>query len=69
MSGICPRLAAVSRYDWLLFLHLLGAFAAMGSVVVFSVLVQGLTVRRVLVHYGLGHQGARQTAGDMPKSD
>jgi hypothetical protein len=31
-------LPAVSRYDWLLFLHLLGAFAAMGSVVVFSVL-------------------------------
>jgi hypothetical protein len=29
----------VSRYDWLLFLHLIGAFAAMGSVVVFSVLL------------------------------
>jgi hypothetical protein len=28
----------VSRYEWLLFLHLIGAFAAMGSVVVFSVL-------------------------------
>jgi len=31
----------VSRYDWLLFLHLIGAFAAMGSVVVFSVLLLG----------------------------
>jgi hypothetical protein len=31
----------VSRYDWLLFLHLIGAFAAMGSVVVFSVLLIG----------------------------
>jgi hypothetical protein len=31
----------VSRYDWLLFLHLLGAFAAVGSVVVFSVLLLG----------------------------
>jgi hypothetical protein len=31
----------VSRYDWLLFLHLIGAFAAMGSVVVFSVLFLG----------------------------
>jgi uncharacterized membrane protein len=31
----------VSRYDWLLFLHLIGAFAAMGSVVVFSVLLVG----------------------------
>jgi hypothetical protein len=29
----------VTRYDWLLFLHLIGAFAAMGSVVVFSVLL------------------------------
>jgi hypothetical protein len=29
----------VSRYDWLLFLHLIGAFCAMGSVVVFSVLL------------------------------
>jgi uncharacterized membrane protein len=29
----------VSTYDWLLFLHLIGAFAAMGSVVVFSVLL------------------------------
>jgi hypothetical protein len=29
----------VSRYEWLLFLHLIGAFAAMGSVVVFSVLL------------------------------
>ena len=29
----------MSRYDWLLFLHLIGAFAAMGSVVVFSVLL------------------------------
>jgi hypothetical protein len=28
----------VSTYDWLLLLHLIGAFAAMGSVVVFSVL-------------------------------
>jgi len=31
----------VSRYDWLLFLHLIGAFAAMGSVVVFSVILLG----------------------------
>ena len=31
----------MSRYDWLLFLHLIGAFAAMGSVVVFSVLFLG----------------------------
>jgi hypothetical protein len=31
----------VSRYDWLLFLHLIGAFAAVGSVVVFSVLMVG----------------------------
>jgi hypothetical protein len=31
----------VSRYDWLLFLHLIGAFAALGSVVVFSVLFAG----------------------------
>lgn len=31
----------MSRYDWLLFLHLIGAFAAMGSVVVFSVLFAG----------------------------
>jgi hypothetical protein len=31
----------VSRYDWLLFLHLIGAFAAMGSVVVFSMLLLG----------------------------
>jgi hypothetical protein len=31
----------VSRYDWLLFLHLLGAFAAVGSVVVFSTLFVG----------------------------
>ena len=29
------------------------------AVVVFSVLVQGLTVRRVLVHYGIGQQGGR----------
>jgi hypothetical protein len=29
----------VSRYDWLLFLHLIGAFCAVGSVVVFSVLL------------------------------
>ncbi len=27
------------------------------AVVVFSVLVQGLTVRRVLTHYGLGEHG------------
>ncbi len=32
---------AVSRYDWLLFLHLIGAFAAVGSVVVFTVLMAG----------------------------
>jgi hypothetical protein len=31
----------VSRYDWLLFLHLIGAFAALGSVVVFSALLLG----------------------------
>jgi hypothetical protein len=31
----------VSRYDWLLFLHLIGAFAALGSVVVFSLLMIG----------------------------
>jgi hypothetical protein len=31
----------VSRYDWLLFLHLIGAFAAVGSVVVFSMLLLG----------------------------
>jgi hypothetical protein len=31
----------VSRYDWLLFLHLIGAFAAVGSAVVFSVLMVG----------------------------
>ncbi|MBA3262424.1 MAG: hypothetical protein H0T69_08165 [Thermoleophilaceae bacterium] len=31
----------MSRYDWLLFLHLVGAFAAVGSVVVFSVLMLG----------------------------
>jgi uncharacterized membrane protein len=29
----------VTRYEWLLLLHLIGAFAAMGSVVVFSVLM------------------------------
>ena len=29
----------MSRYDWLLFLHLIGAFALMGSVVVFSTLL------------------------------
>jgi hypothetical protein len=31
----------VSRYEWLLFLHLIGAFAATGSIVVFSVLLLG----------------------------
>jgi hypothetical protein len=31
----------VSRYEWLLFLHLIGAFAATGSVVVFSLLLLG----------------------------
>jgi hypothetical protein len=31
----------VTRYEWLLFLHLIGAFAAVGSVVVFSVLMVG----------------------------
>jgi hypothetical protein len=31
----------VSRYEWLLFLHLIGAFAAVGSAVVFSVLLLG----------------------------
>jgi hypothetical protein len=29
----------VSRYDWLLFLHLIGAFAMMGSVVTFLTLL------------------------------
>jgi hypothetical protein len=29
----------VSRYDWLLFLHLIGAFAMMGSVAAFSTLL------------------------------
>jgi hypothetical protein len=29
----------LSRYEWLLFLHLIGAFLAVGSVVVFSVLL------------------------------
>ena len=29
----------MTRYEWLLLLHLIGAFASMGSVVVFSVLV------------------------------
>jgi CPA1 family monovalent cation:H+ antiporter len=28
------------------------------AVVVFSVLVQGLTIRRVLVRYGVGQQGS-----------
>ena len=41
MSERCPRLPAVSRYDWLLFLHLIGAFAALGSVAVYSVLLAG----------------------------
>ena len=31
----------MSTYDWLLLFHLIGAFAAMGSVVVFSVLLLG----------------------------
>ena len=31
----------MTRYEWLLLLHLIGAFAAMGSVVVFSVLMLG----------------------------
>jgi hypothetical protein len=31
----------VSRYELLLFLHLIGAFASIGSVVVFSVLLAG----------------------------
>jgi hypothetical protein len=31
----------VTRYEWLLLLHLIGAFAAVGSVVVFSVLLAG----------------------------
>lgn len=31
----------MSRYEWLLFLHLIGAFAAVGSAVVFSVLLLG----------------------------
>jgi uncharacterized membrane protein len=40
-SGALLRFAAVSRYDWLLFLHLIGAFAMMGSVVAFSSLLVG----------------------------
>ena len=31
----------MTRYEWLLLLHLIGAFAAVGSVVVFSVLLLG----------------------------
>ena len=31
----------MTRYEWLLLLHLIGAFAAVGSVVVFSVLLAG----------------------------
>ena len=31
----------MTRYEWLLLLHLIGAFASMGSVVVFSVLLAG----------------------------
>ena len=31
----------MSRYEWLLFLHLIGAFAAVSSVVVFTVLLAG----------------------------
>ena len=31
----------MSRYEWLLFLHLIGAFAAVGSAVVFSLLMVG----------------------------
>jgi starch synthase len=31
----------VTRYEWLLLLHLIGAFAAVGSVVVFTVLLAG----------------------------
>jgi hypothetical protein len=31
----------VSRYEWLLFLHLIGAFAVLGSVAVYSVLIAG----------------------------
>lgn len=31
----------MSRYDWLLFLHVLSAFAIVGSVVVFTVVVLG----------------------------
>jgi hypothetical protein len=31
----------VTRYEWLLLLHLIGAFAAVGSVAVFSVLLAG----------------------------
>ena len=31
----------MTRYEWLLLIHLIGAFAAMGSVVVFSVLLAG----------------------------
>jgi uncharacterized membrane protein len=33
---------AVTRYEWLLFLHLIGAFAAVASVVVFTVIVVGV---------------------------
>ena len=35
------RFSPVTRYEWLLLLHLIGAFASMGSVVVFSVLMAG----------------------------
>ena len=31
----------MTRYEWLLLLHMIGAFAAVGSVVVFSVLLAG----------------------------
>jgi hypothetical protein len=33
----------VSRYEWLLFLHLIGAFAMVGSVVAFTMLLVGGT--------------------------
>ena len=40
-SGRFRRFSPVTRYEWLLLLHLIGAFASMGSVVVFSVLMAG----------------------------
>jgi hypothetical protein len=38
-SPPASSLARMSRYDWLLFLHVLAAFAIVGSVVVFTVVM------------------------------